>query len=227
MLRYLVGGATEDLRVIYGVSLGEVYSSIWRCVDSVNRALVIDFPINDPAKLAVLEAEFRARSRSKSWTGQVGAVDGVHFRMRNPGKAVDDALAYYVHRKSEYALLATAVCDARCRFLFWSFDCKRTVHDSVAWSQCELGMKVANGELPSEYFLNGDAAYILSDQMVVPYGTPGFTDFDYVQSSNRIVIERAFGVMIRRCPPLPCHPLSANTTETTRIKIEAIGNSFF
>ena len=99
MLRYLAGGATEDLRVIYGVSLGEVYSSIWRCVDAVNRALVIDFPINDPAKLAVLEAEFRARSRSKSWTGQVGAVDGVHFRMRHPERPDGGTVWHpWVHR---------------------------------------------------------------------------------------------------------------------------------
>ena len=88
----------------------------------------------------------------------MGVVDGVYFRMRKTGVAVDDPLAYCVYPKSEYALLAIALCDACCRYLFWSFDCQPTVHDSVAWSQCELGMKVANGELPSEYFLNGDAA---------------------------------------------------------------------
>ena len=123
--------------------------------------------------------------------------------MRKTGVAVDDPLAYCVYPKSEYALLATALCDACCRYLFWSFDCQPTVHDSVAWSQCDLGMKVANGELPSEYFLNGDAAYNVSDQMVIPFGAPGLTDFDYVQSSNRIVIERAFGVMICRFPSPP------------------------
>jgi DNA-directed RNA polymerase specialized sigma24 family protein len=51
MFRYLAGGATEDLRMIYGVSYGEVYSSMWRAVDAVNRALVGEFPLNDPAKL--------------------------------------------------------------------------------------------------------------------------------------------------------------------------------
>jgi hypothetical protein len=51
LLRYLAGGATEDLRMIYGVSISEVYCSIWRAVDAVNRALDCECPLNDPTKL--------------------------------------------------------------------------------------------------------------------------------------------------------------------------------
>lgn len=123
---------TGDLRIIYGVSTGEVYSRIWRAVDAVNNTLVNEFPLEDPAKLAVLEAEFRARSRFKSWIGQVAAVDGVHFRTKFPGVAVDNSQAYYVPRKSENAVLTVGVCDALGLFLSWSFDCHPTVHDSFA-----------------------------------------------------------------------------------------------
>ena len=70
-----------------------------------------------------------------------------------------------------------------------------TTHDSQAWNLSELGLKIAAGGLDSKYFINGDSAYVQGKQMVIPYGKPEFTDFDYVQSSNRICIECAFGVM--------------------------------
>lgn len=77
-------------------------------------------------------------------------------------------------------------------------------------------MRVSNGDLPREFFLNGDAAYNVGDQMVVPYGSNIDPNFDYVQSSNRIVFERTIGVVIRRCP-LYHSPLSL--TEIKRMKV--------
>jgi len=126
----------------------------------------------------------------------VAAVDGCHFGMHNPGMAVPDSRAYYVLRKSCYALLATAVCDAELRFLFWDFNVTPTTHDSQAWALSELGLMIH--KLPPPYFICGDSAYIPSEQMVTPYGKPEMTNYDFVQSSNRICIERAFGVLIRR-----------------------------
>ena len=78
-LRYLAGGDPLDLFLIYHVSLGYVYTCIWKVVDAINRRLHIKFPIDEPAKLAILEAEFRAASIGGIWEGQVGALDGVHF----------------------------------------------------------------------------------------------------------------------------------------------------
>ena len=65
-LRYAAGGMTLDLEEIYHVSRGECYRSTWRVVDAINGpgGLEVDYPWEDPAKLAVLEAEFRARSRT-------------------------------------------------------------------------------------------------------------------------------------------------------------------
>lgn len=110
--------------------------------------------------------------------------------------ALPDSRAHFVQRKKCFALLATAVCDADLRFLFWEFNVTPTTHDSQAWALSELGLMIH--KLPPPYFLCGDSAYIPSEQMVTPYGTPEMTNFDFVQSSNRICIERAFGVLIRR-----------------------------
>ena len=91
-LRYLAGGDPQDLFLIYCVHLSYVYQCVWSVVDAINRRIRVHFPIDDPAKLARLEAEFRAKSIGGIWEGQVGALDGVHFAMQAPSnKDVDDA----------------------------------------------------------------------------------------------------------------------------------------
>lgn len=198
VLRFLAGGMTTDLMMIYKVSMAEVYRTIWRGVDAINESITVQFPLDDLDKLRVLESEFRAKSRSKSWVGEVGAIDGCHFRMKNPGRAVPDPRAYFVDRKKEFALLGIAICDSARRFTYWDISCLPTTHDSVAWAQSDLGRSFLNGDLPAPYFLVGDAAFTSSPSMVVPYGKASNTNFDFVQSSNRMAIECAFGVLIRR-----------------------------
>jgi hypothetical protein len=183
-----------DLLMIYCISKGEAYNSIWRTIDAINKALPVVFPIDDPEKLALLEREFRGQSHVEDWAGEVGAVDGCHFGMFNPGKAVLNPARYHVSRKSCSAMLVTAVCDIHRRFTFWDFSVEPTTHDSQAWALSELGLLIADGKLDSRYFINGDSAYVIGPQMVVPYGKPAASNFDYVQSSNRICIECAFGV---------------------------------
>ena len=198
-LRYLAGGDPLDLFLIYHVSLGYVYKCIWTVVDAVNQRLQIKFPIDDPEKLATLEAEFRAASPGGIWEGQVGALDGVHFATIAPSsKDVDDPMRYFVARKDEYALLCMAVCDAQRRFLYYDISQVPTTHDSLAWYMSKLGRRIADGDLPDPYFINGDSAFSLSPSLVCPSTLPEHDDFDYHQSSNRMPIECAFGVLVQR-----------------------------
>ena len=85
-LRYLAGGDPQDLYLLYQyhVSIGYVYKCVWAVIDSVSRRLNWEFPIDDPDKLATLEAEFRSRSHGGIWEGQVAALNGVHFPMICP-----------------------------------------------------------------------------------------------------------------------------------------------
>lgn len=196
-LRFMAGGCPLDLKLIYDVGLNYVYTCLWAVVDAINEAFHLTFPLRDLQRLKQLEAEFRAISRKQAWSGQVGAVDGVHFPMQAPTlDDVRDPLKYYVARKAEYALLCMAVCDAARRFTFWDISQTPQTHDSLAWAASELGKAVDAGELPAPFFINADAAFALSPSIVTPSGIDDA--FDFEQSSNRMPIECAFGMLIQR-----------------------------
>jgi hypothetical protein len=187
-----------DLSEIYRLSMSECYKSVWRAIDGINGAISVEFPIDDLHKLNILEREFRAASKDQCWEGEVGAVDGVHFKSKNPGKAVSNPRRYFVSRKDESALLCIAVCDAKRRFTFFDISQVATTHDSTAWARSKLGVRVLDGDLPHPFFINGDNAFVLSNSMIVPSGLPEDDDFDYYQSSSRMPIECSFGILVRR-----------------------------
>ena len=196
-LRFLAGGDVHDLKYIYDVSSSYVYTCVWRVVDSINNRIPVLFPLDDEDKLKLLEEEFAAHSRKQVWRGCVGCLDGVHIPMSAPtAKDVEDPLKYYVARKAEYALLCMAVCDYDRRFIFFDISQNPQTHDSLAWELSLLGKAVTAGKLPAPYFINGDSAFSLSPSMVVPSGIDDA--FDFEQSSNRMPIECAFGILIRR-----------------------------
>ena len=119
-LRYLAGASHLDLKLCYApISEASVYKSIWDCVDAINRAFPVEFPIDDEAKLREIARGFQDKSRKGCWERCVGAVDGVLFSQVNPGKAVQNPQRYFVGRKQGYKLLCQAVCDVYRRVLFF------------------------------------------------------------------------------------------------------------
>ena len=186
-LRYFAGGCPLDLICIYKMGKTQVFRCIWLVVDAVNTHLKnIHFPIDDADALAELELGFRAATRGDFWRGQVGAIDGVHFKMRAPtNEDVDNPMRYYVSRKETYALLAMAICDVNRRFLWADISHTSTTHDSTAWTATELGQAIAQGELPEPYFLNGDAAFTLGPSMITPSNK---TRSSMISTSTRVPI---------------------------------------
>ena len=200
-LRYFAGGDPLDLLLIYDMSKKQVMNCVWDVVDAVNACLDnISFPIHDVQKLAALEADFAAGTRGGFWRGQVGAIDGCHFKMKAlSSKDASDPIRYHVARKDTYAMLCIAICDYHRRFTFVDFSHAPCTHDSTAWSATKLGAQVNNGELPTPFFLNGDAAFCLGPSMITPSNNdPLLDDYDFYQSSNRMAIECAFGILHQR-----------------------------
>ena len=204
-LRYFAGGDPLDLKLIYCMSKQQVMNCVWHVVDAIHLNLDnIQFPLDDHDKLQVLESEFASGTRGQFWRGQVGAIDGVHFKMKCPSSTdCKDPMRFYVSRKQEFALLAIAICDYHRRFTFVEIAHASQTHDSAAWSATELAQRICKEGLPCingvQLFLNGDAAFPLSPTMITPSnGDPSLDNFDFYQSSNRMAIECAFGILVRR-----------------------------
>jgi hypothetical protein len=200
-LRFLAGGQVLDMSLIYNISKVECYHSMWRTIDAINALpeLAVYFPIDDKSKLQEIEIEFakahERRYKSMSWRGQVGAIDGIDFKQTNPGNNIKNSKRYYVQRKGGHQLLCVAICDSFRRFMCYELSKEAASHDSLAWEAMDLAIKISKGGLPSPFFLNGDNAFASSNTMVTPAND---SDFDFYQSSNRMAIECAFGMLVRR-----------------------------
>ena len=75
-LRYFSGGAVADLIITHGFSHGEVYKSVWGCVDSVNKCKDLDFP----GFSHVQQKKYAEGFKSKSAAGfdkVIASVDGM------------------------------------------------------------------------------------------------------------------------------------------------------
>ena len=105
--------------------------------------LAIEFPIDDHAKLAAMSEDYAMHFRCKAWLGQVGTVDGVHFKMKRPPPLVPDGKRDWVDQNNEYALLCMAVCNYHRRVTFYDISQASTTHDSLAWHMTELASKLA------------------------------------------------------------------------------------
>ena len=126
----------------------------------------------------------------------VGAVDGSHIPIIAPRLHAAD----YYNRKGFHSILLQGVVSAKC--LFWDFDIgwAGSMHDANLWARTEIGQHCEAGKL-SPYCLVGDAAYPCRPWMLAPF--KGHKDglsreeyhWNFVQSSTRMCVERAFGML--------------------------------
>ena len=68
--------------------------------------------------------------------------------------------------------------------------------------QGHLSIRIRRGDLPAPFFINADAAFATSNSVVTPSDEASLDDFEFHQSSNRVTIESAFGLLVRHFPIL-------------------------
>jgi hypothetical protein len=92
------------------------------------------------------------------------------------------------------------------RFRYFSACTTGSTHDSASLAMTALGERLSKGHgpggIPSPYFFAGDAAYTLSNALVVPVsgaveGSANY-NFNIVHSQYQASIERAIGCLVRR-----------------------------
>ena len=112
------------------------------------------------------------------------------------------------HNKALFVQLICNACIVYCRFLWASMSHPGSVHDSRAWKSSKLYRQIeARGGLPFGYWIAGDEAYGNCNWLLTPYSASGkgtylyrlYKDsFNFYQSSTRITVECAFGMLVGR-----------------------------
>ena len=169
-LRYLAGGRVANDRHIFGLSYAEAYRSINDFLFAVldSPLLTIQFP-DSPGKWEDTRRGFQTKSRHNVFTGCVGAVDGFFQKTKAPTKKeAGNVRSYYSGHYESYGLNCQATCDIRLKFLYFGVVAAGSTNDNIAYAMAEDLAKTIDS-LPLGMHFVGDAAYTLSERLLIPY----------------------------------------------------------
>ena len=135
----------------------------------------------------------------------VGAIDGTHIPILRPQESASD----YYNRKGYYSILMQAIVECRGIFIDVNIGWPGKVHDARVFANSSCYRKGSNGTFFPDWsrviggvsvplVILGDPAYPLLPWLMKPYlenasTTPQQRNFNYQQSSARMVVENAFG----------------------------------
>eukprot|EP00658_Telonema_sp_P-2_P028421 TRINITY_DN2177_c0_g1_i2.p1 TRINITY_DN2177_c0_g1~~TRINITY_DN2177_c0_g1_i2.p1 ORF type:complete len:257 (+),score=25.86 TRINITY_DN2177_c0_g1_i2:202-972(+) len=147
-------------------------------------------------------------------TGCVGALDGLALKIDRPSLHDAPDPKQFFNRKGFHALVLQAVCDHKRRFLFGSATEPGSTHDSRAFKCSTLYKDLIKNKLPLGMWIAADDAYENSVFCLTPFSTSAALKdmspeerlkemiardtFNFYQSSLRISIECAFGMLVKR-----------------------------
>ncbi|XP_071160767.1 putative nuclease HARBI1 [Mytilus edulis] len=135
----------------------------------------------------------------KGFPGVLGAIDGSHIPIKTPKV---DGEQYY-NRKKFPSIILQAVCDKNLHFLDFYCGWPGSVHDSRVLKNSPLFTSASDNKermFPGNTHLIGDAAYALSQWVMTPFKDFGNLSaeqkrYNYIHSSSRMCIDRAFGAL--------------------------------
>jgi hypothetical protein len=214
-LRFLAGGNVNDLWRLYGVSVTQLYVSVWATVDAINKNSHINIDFSDRDQLQQIESGFAAKSSRQLFRGCIGAIDGIQVKVSKP--SIRDGVLNpreFFCRKGFYSINVQAVCDSDWRFLDIDIRWPGSTSDTMAWMTTDVYKAIQQKIIPDGFFFVGDAAYPCSKHMLTP--VPGNVwsigrwadSYNFRQSPLRINVECAFGLFMKRWgimwKPLEC-----------------------
>ena len=205
-LRYMAGGAAYDIAIVHGISVSQVYDSVWKVVDAVNSCpeLAFEFPCYH-LKQKELARGFQALSDANFDTC-AAAIDGLLIWMDRPRKDDCDRAGcgpkkFHCMRKHKFGLNMMGTVDCLGRFLDVDIRHPGSTSDFLVFATSDLKDKLETpGFLCPGLVLFGDNAYVNTWYMVVPFKCAQDTqdDFNFYHSQVRINVECAFGKLVHR-----------------------------
>ena len=204
-LRTLQGGRIKDARHIIGSSRAAAYAAFDDFIDAVNVVpeLEIKAPQNDSEWRAVNEG-FAQRSTHRTMGGCCGALDGFFQRCNKPTKnEVTNIVSYYSGHYESYGVNVQALVKADLQFMYFGVISPGSTNDVNSYNMAD-GLKELTENLPLGLYFVGDAAYTLTEKLLIPfYGSQRFSSvyhdaFNYYLSQMRIRVEMAFGRLVNK-----------------------------
>lgn len=203
-LRVLAGGRTKDQRHIIGTSLTAAYDAVDDFIDAVNCAPELD--IHLPQTMAdwyEINEGFKRKSTHEIIAGCVGALDGFFQRTNKPSSVkVGNVLSYYSGHYESYGVNCQACIRSDLRFTYFGIVSPGSTNDNISYPLAS-GLKQAFDNLPLGLYGVADAAYTLSENMLIPFTgvnrlDPANDAFNYYLSQLRIRVEMAFGRLVNK-----------------------------
>ena len=205
-IRYLAGGSVYDISLVHGISVSQVYDSIWIVIDAINSCsdLSFEFPSCHTKQKALAEG-FKGLSDA-GFDTCVAAIDGILIWMDRPNKkdceeAQCGPKKFFCGRKKKFGLNMMAAVDYLGRFLDVDIRHPGSTSDFLVFATSDLKEKLGtHGFLANGLVLFGDNAYSNCQYMVTPYKSAQGSedDFNFYQSQVRIHVECAFGKLVHR-----------------------------
>lgn len=217
-LRIFAGASYLDM-IHYHVHVDSVHNIVWRTTKMLNKQL-------KNIKVAANEDDMKEIARAWSeqqyrrWgahlsSGTLYAGDGFAVEISQPSakELRGRSLGSFRNRKGFWALIVQAFCDVNTRFSV--FDCKWPggVNDIIAYSMTTIYSLATSNHFPEWCTFVLDEAYSPCGGMhLTPFSVHQLRRakstntilyykmlaFNNVLSSQRITIERAFGILVRR-----------------------------
>lgn len=134
--------------------------------------------------------------------GVIGAIDGCHIQISAPTRNPH----CYINRKGYHSILLQGICDTSLKFIDVFAGICGSVHDSRVWYMSDIRCATVENDhryFHNHYYLIADAAYPLTNRMLTPYCDNGHLqqwqiNYNTKHSKTRVVIERAFGMLLGR-----------------------------
>ena len=220
-IRWLAGGSYVDIRHVYGCSVASVFRFRDMFIDAVLNCKDLDivFPDTDE-DVASTASKFASKSSERILVGCVGAIDGLFVKICRPSMKAcgNNPQAYFSGHYMAHGLNIQAICDSDRRFTFFGVIAPGKCSDQVAFERTSIHCRIM--ELPTGMYLVGDAAYQISEVVLVPFtgsqrDDPGKDAFNFFLSQLRIRIEMAFGLLQTKWSVLK-KPLQVNLHTAAR-----------
>ena len=203
-VRYLAGEKLRSLESDLQISKSTSYEIREVFIDAVLNCpdLAINFP-RTTAELSYVANGFAAKASEEIFKGCIGAIDGFFAPTEKPSKSQcnGNQRSYYSGHYRLYGLNVQAVVDSECKYLYFGVIGPGSMNDCRSYQKS--GLKDIIDNLPSGFYLVGDAAYPLSDNLLIPFIGSQRSDkakdaYNFYLSQLRIRVEMSFGRLVRK-----------------------------